>query len=352
MGYNTRKYITVFASAAAAALLSHAAFAASAKGSVHKGNVLYEKEDFKNALEKYNDALGRMPDSDVANYNAGLAHYRLGDYVKAEQTFTKALVSEDKALEEKALYNIGNLKYRQGEKIVGSDPEGTVRFYKESLDHYKRAMELDEKDTDARFNYEFVKKKLEELEKKMNEQKKEQNQQQNQKQNQQNQKQNQPQGPSGQSGEDKNQEDRNKQEKENQSGEQKNPSGGEEQQKNEGGQGEQQKDEQQKKEQRKQEQQSREQEKEEQQKAGREEQNEGDQGQEQPDRQRGNSGLQDSAGAQGEHTGRSGNMRQEGRMTEEEAERLLEGFRYEEEAFGGKEKKVNANVDTQVEKDW
>ena len=149
---------------------AHAAWAAR---DVKKGNALYEEEKYDAALKKYNKALESLPESDVVNFNAGSAHYKIGDYKEAEGSFAKSLLTEDRGLEAGANYNIGNAKYRRGEPSEKTEPEKAIKLYREALEYYTRAMELDKKDEDAKFNYEFVKKKLEELQKKQQEEEKE-----------------------------------------------------------------------------------------------------------------------------------------------------------------------------------
>ncbi|NQT23186.1 MAG: tetratricopeptide repeat protein, partial [Candidatus Omnitrophica bacterium] len=145
-------------------------YAASARRAVKQGNRLYEEEKFEEALKEYQKAQGKLPDSDIVNFDVGTALYKKSDYRKAVDSFTKTLITEDKDLEAGANYNIGNAKYRQGSLIENSDLEDAIRLYRESLDYYKRAIELNEEDEDAKFNYEFVEKKLEALLKKQEQQ--------------------------------------------------------------------------------------------------------------------------------------------------------------------------------------
>ncbi len=110
---------------------------------------LYLEEKYDEAAEKYKEAVNLEPDSDIMHFDAGAALYKKKDYENAIGESQKALSGGNRMLETKAAYNIGNSKYRLGR-------------LEESLDYYKRVIELDEKDEDAKFNYEFVKRKLEE----------------------------------------------------------------------------------------------------------------------------------------------------------------------------------------------
>jgi len=128
-------------------------------------------------LEKYEKAVKEDPDSDVANYNLGTAYYRKGQYGKSIESFMKSLNTEDRDLESKAIYNMANSKYKMGSLKAEKDLNSAIGHYKESLEYYKRAMELDESDRDAKYNHELVEKKIKILLDKMkNQQDQDQNQ--------------------------------------------------------------------------------------------------------------------------------------------------------------------------------
>ena len=140
--------------------LTQNVFAASSSRAVARGNRLYEEEKFDEAIEKYNEALINLPDSEIINFDIGAACYKKGDYDKAIDSFTKSLTTDSPEIESKANYNIGNIKYRQGQLKENTDLESTISIYRESLDYYKRALELDEDAKDAKFNHEFVEKRI------------------------------------------------------------------------------------------------------------------------------------------------------------------------------------------------
>jgi tetratricopeptide (TPR) repeat protein len=72
-----------------------------------------------------------------------------------------AATAQDIQLEEKSLYNIGNCKYRQG-------------MLEEAVEYYKKALDLNPDDQDAKYNLEFVR---EEIKRRINEAKKRDQQQ-------------------------------------------------------------------------------------------------------------------------------------------------------------------------------
>ncbi len=152
---------TIFLSLSIFTVVQSTCFAAvSAKKSVKEANKLYQKGKIDEALVKYNDASINLPDSDIINFNMGAALYKKEDYQKAIDAFTRALTSDNKKIEADALYNLGNCKYRLGKLKENTDLSATVGLLRESLDYYKRAVELDQKNTDARFNHEFVEREL------------------------------------------------------------------------------------------------------------------------------------------------------------------------------------------------
>lgn len=298
-------------------------------GSVRKGNELYKEGQYSEALTEYNEALKKAPNHSVVNYDAGAAYYKSKDYKSAEEVFTKALVSEDKTLDAKTNYNIGNVKYRLGEPLEKSNTEGAVKLYKEALDYYKRAIELDDKDEDAKFNYEFVKKKIEELQNKKSENKENKNNQEQQ--------------------ENKdNKEPKKDQKEENKQNQNKN----EEQKNKEEEKQRQQQQEQQEKEQQK--------EREEQKKQEEQKKNENTQDNEkkEPNESKNNEKKNekpesDEENGAPEEEPSGANSGEPEDLTKEQAEMLLEGFRQEEESKSGKEKKAYiAGGEDNVLKDW
>jgi len=155
------RIVTFFISLCIFAVANLPCFAATdAKENVKEANRLYKQGKLDEALQKYNDASVALPDSDIVNFNMGTALYKKEDYEKAQDAFTKALTSEDKKLEADALYNLGNCKYKLGKLKENTDLSTTVALLRESLDYYKRAIDLDQKNTDARFNHEFVEREL------------------------------------------------------------------------------------------------------------------------------------------------------------------------------------------------
>lgn len=139
------------------------------KSLVEKGNRLTAEKKYKSAVESYRKAQVSRPREPVIRYNLGTTLYQLYDYRDAEKELEEALdLAKDPATQAKTLYNYGNTQYRLGN-------------FDQAIDAYKKTLELNSKDQDAKYNLEFLKNKKSAFEQKQQEQKqKKQNQKQNQ----------------------------------------------------------------------------------------------------------------------------------------------------------------------------
>jgi Ca-activated chloride channel homolog len=173
----TKLFFTAVILPAALALPHKTALAFTAGPRAEK---FYNEEKYDEALEVYEGALKRKPEDPDLGYNRAVVLYRKGDFGASEEAFVRSALMGAKDLEVKASYNAGNAKYRIGEEMGTADLPGAIEKYTEALDYYKRVMDLDPDDLNAKYNYEFVEKKIEELEaqQEQNEQQKQQKDQQ------------------------------------------------------------------------------------------------------------------------------------------------------------------------------
>jgi Ca-activated chloride channel homolog len=181
----------------------------------------YNEGEFDAALKEYQRVLQKKKDDPRLNYNAGAAAYREDKFEDAGKYFNQSISAEDIRLQERGYYNLGNVLYRVGEKL--SDKDKKKEAWQTALTNYNRTLKLNEKDEDARFNYEFVKRKLEELEQEQQQQDQQQGggDEQNQDQNdQQQQDQNQGQQNQDQQQQDQGQQDQQQKQGQDQSGQQ------------------------------------------------------------------------------------------------------------------------------------
>ena len=133
-----------------------------------EGNRLYSEGKYDEAVEKYSEALIDTPESPILHYNLGNSTYKMSDYEETGNSYLKTLTTDDPLLKANASYNLGNSKYKEGSLSEGTDPSTAISLYREALGHYQRSIELNTEDTDAKFNYEFVERKIEELSNKEN----------------------------------------------------------------------------------------------------------------------------------------------------------------------------------------
>jgi Ca-activated chloride channel homolog len=165
--------------AGALVLLLLVNFAGNGYGS--EGEDAYRRGDFLQASEYYRKKLAERPDDPQLQYNFGTAAYKNNLYDEAIQAFTGALKSDQLELQKKAYFNRGNSYYQKGAEMRQGDPQGAAEKWRQALDSLKSALALDPQDGDARHNRELVEKELAELEKQLEKEKKQppaQNQQQ------------------------------------------------------------------------------------------------------------------------------------------------------------------------------
>jgi Ca-activated chloride channel family protein len=151
------------------------------------GNRLYAEGKFDEAATTYNEALVDDPDSPRLHFNLGDAQYRQGKFDDALKAFRQIpTTDDDKARTSRVAYNAGNALYKLGAAAEASKPQEALGHWAEAIAAYRRALGADPENVDAKFNHEFVAKRLADLRKKLEEQQKEdeqkkQEQQQNQK---------------------------------------------------------------------------------------------------------------------------------------------------------------------------
>ena len=133
-----------------------------------EGRQRYNEGEYGEAISKFTDAQLHLPESDSLNFNIANTHYKIGKLPEAEKSYKGILDSKDVTLKAKANYNMGNTMYKQGK-------------FNEALDFYKKAIKLTGKESgvngdeikgvreDAKYNYEFVQKKMEEMKKEQQE---------------------------------------------------------------------------------------------------------------------------------------------------------------------------------------
>jgi Ca-activated chloride channel family protein len=121
----------------------------------------YEAGRYAEALAEYERSLQKNTNDARLQFNAGVAAFRGQQLEKAENYFEQVLTAPDLELQQRAYYNLGNTFYRLGEQQ--SDPTRRSPLWEQAIQRYESSLKLDPADTDAKFNLEFVRRKLEEL---------------------------------------------------------------------------------------------------------------------------------------------------------------------------------------------
>jgi Ca-activated chloride channel homolog len=142
-------------------------FAAGWARAASPGLQLYEEQKFPEAYEHFQKTLQENPGArptDRIQFDAGAAAYKMKDYNKALQSFSQALLSKEPHLQSESHYNLGNTLYERGE-AEKSDAK-KLSNWEGALPHYEETLKAEPQNKNAKDNYEFVKKKIEELKKK------------------------------------------------------------------------------------------------------------------------------------------------------------------------------------------
>ena len=156
---------TVGATVVLLILLSSFAFAAA------PGIDAYQEGKFEDAYSQFQQTLKSHPQSpadDKLQFDSGAAAYKLKDYNKALESFSQALLTRDTGLESKGHYNLGNTLYQHGETEKSDDKK--LSDWTNALDHYEQTLKFDPQNKDAKDNYDYVKRKIEELKNKKSQQ--------------------------------------------------------------------------------------------------------------------------------------------------------------------------------------
>lgn len=124
----------------------------------------YRNGKFPDAYQQFQQTLQTHPQTKAADklqFDSGAAAYKMKDYGKALETFSQALLSPDTGLQSKSHYNLGNTLYERGETQKGDDKK--LADWQNALQHYEETLKLEPQNKEAKENYDYVKKKIEEL---------------------------------------------------------------------------------------------------------------------------------------------------------------------------------------------
>jgi Ca-activated chloride channel family protein len=140
-------------------------------GAAAPGIDAYRDGKFEDAYSQFQQTLKSHPESradDKLQFDSGAAAYKLKDYNRALESFSQALLTRDTGLQSKGHYNLGNTLYQRGE--AEKTDEKKLSDWTNALDHYEQTLKLNPNDKDAKDNYDYVKRKIEELKNKKSQQ--------------------------------------------------------------------------------------------------------------------------------------------------------------------------------------
>ena len=109
-----------------------------------QGMLNYQNEDYEAAEMYYDSILSTNKNNSEAHFGKGASLYMKDDVKNAEIKFNESLSSAKEGLKSKAFYNLGNINYKNNN-------------LSEALNFYKKALELNPDDDEARYNYEYIK---------------------------------------------------------------------------------------------------------------------------------------------------------------------------------------------------
>jgi Ca-activated chloride channel family protein len=144
--------------AAAILVLAGPAFASS------PGLNLYQDGKYQDAYQHFQEDLKAHPDSsekDKIEFDSGTAAFKMGDYNKALQSFSDALLSPDKRLQENSHFNLGRTLEDRADMDEANDT--TLKDLNNAASHYEAALQLNPNNEAAKANLEEVRKKIERL---------------------------------------------------------------------------------------------------------------------------------------------------------------------------------------------
>ena len=109
----------------------------------NEGHGPYLGGDYAAALESYQNAQGRAPESAEPHYNSGNTLYRMEEYEDALQRFDESLMHAAGKLRSRGFFNRGNTTFQQEQ-------------YPQAVEAYKEVLRMNPDDRDAKHNLELA----------------------------------------------------------------------------------------------------------------------------------------------------------------------------------------------------
>ena len=141
-----------------------------------EGNNSYNKGDFENSSNSYNNSIAEDKDNLDAIYNNGNSSMMNGDFQIARENFNN-FISKSKSVEDKAKahYNIGNSFLTQYAKEAKEGGQPPSKYLENAVNEYKKSLRYSPNDIDARYNLSYALKMMQNQENKDQENKDQEN---------------------------------------------------------------------------------------------------------------------------------------------------------------------------------
>lgn len=167
MRFNSTYITALFC--ALALLVSMGLRAQKEKSLLREGNGAYESNDMASATLRYQEALSIAPSYGKASYNLGSSLYRLQQLGEAAKQYEIAAADAiDKGSKSDAFHNLGNcflntaiaLKANPVPPSDTTDTPDPQQLLGASIEAYKKALRLDPKDEETRYNLAYAQRLL------------------------------------------------------------------------------------------------------------------------------------------------------------------------------------------------
>jgi len=125
-------------------------FSQNEKKFIREGNDLFEDDNYSEAEIEYRKSLTEKPTYYKGTFNLGDAMYKQENYEESGKLFNEVTeISNDNNIKASSYYNLGNSFLSENK-------------FKESIEAYKKSLRLNPTDSDAKYNLEYARKKLNE----------------------------------------------------------------------------------------------------------------------------------------------------------------------------------------------
>ena len=108
------------------------------------------QEKVSRGLSYYDNILKDSPELPEAHFGAGQSAYTIENFERAQKEFEASAQSEQEQLQAMSFYYLGNTLHQQGQ-------------LEQSLMAYRKAIQLDPVDIDAKYNYELTQRMLQQM---------------------------------------------------------------------------------------------------------------------------------------------------------------------------------------------